>query len=474
MTSFKTRTGGDEGAALIVTIFMVALLGALAVTATTLTVNNVANAGRDKQGTSALALSEAGVAHAVSYLRSGNVSQLRCAHVESDPTSTDCGAANPWGERGDDGDADPPRRVTVASGATYDVWITVVQQLHAASRTPGIYRVHSAGEAQGSPGRRLVTVDLEARPFEYPLAVYADSVLAGGSGSIVSQSLFSTGCIFGRGKIRFGTELDVVYGIPPAAHTSQYITGTNGSGKTCSPTDKNNIHNPNNSRLEAGTGCNNQFPYDQDRQGMNPVGGTCQGSSGAGSPAYPQTSLIESDAHLAEMFNFNPEGLTEHQLELLKTAAIEQGFYFTDTTAIPAVLTDPATAAAYPSPILFYDLRTPTSDRLVDINPLGNTYSRSYPLDANCSQRAVMLVVLNGDIRLNSNTVITASLFAMGPEPYGKISKSNGGGQVIGTVYARSLDLTGTSDLKLDPCFVNNPPGQVLEVSATNFREIDR
>lgn len=461
----------DDGAALLTTIFFVTVLSALSVTVGVMTVNNVGNAARDRQGTSALALSEAGVAQAVSYIRSGqSIRSLRCA--------PNCGTTNPWGEQpaSVDGDADPAQTVVIATGEEYQVWIEPVSPLDVSTFTPGIYRVHSIGTSSGNPGNRTVQVDVEVSPFKYPLAVYADTVQPGGSGSIFNESLFSTGCIFKRDKIKFGTDLDVVYGIPPAAHTSKVITDSQGSGSNCPDNDKNNIHRSTHPQW-AGNGCNSKYPYDQDKLGSDPVGAPCFQSAAGTNPLYPTTSLVPSEEWLSETYNFNIEGLTSAQLELLKSAAIEQGFYFTDTTAIPTVLQSATTAAAYPNPILFYDLQGGAVGGTVDLNKLGNSYTRSWPLNADaasCDGRAAFIVVKNGNVRMNANTVLVASVFALGPDPYGQVSKLNGTGALIGTLYGRSVDLTGTGDIKLDECFVENPPGQALEVRATNFVEVDR
>lgn len=456
----------DDGAALLTTVFFVAVLSAMAVTVGVMTVNNVGNAARDRQGTAALALSEGGVAQAVSYIRSGqSIRSLRCA--------PNCGTANPWGESAVDGDAAPAQTVTMASGEQYQVWIEPLSPLDVSTFTPGVYRVHSIGTSAGNPGNRTVQVDVEVSPFKYPLAVYADTVQPGGSGAIFNESLFSTGCIFKRDKINFGTGLDVVYGIPPAAHTSKVITDSQGSGANCPDNDKDNIHDPRHPRW-AGNGCNSKYPYDQDKLGRNPVGSPCNNAAGGG---YPSTSLVPSEQWLRDTYDFQLEGLTANQLELLKSAAIEQGFYFTSTTAIPAVLQNATSAAPYPNPILFYDLQGSAVGGTVDLNDLGNSYSRSWPLAGNatsCNGRAAFVIVKNGNVRMNSNTVLTASVFALGPSPYGKVEKLNGTAQLIGTLYGRQVDLTGTGDIKLDECFVENPPGQALEVRVTNFVEVDR
>ncbi len=455
----------DEGSAIILTMLMLAVLSGLSLTVFTLSTDNLGNARRDRQATSALANSEAGVSQAISYLKSRGVGALRCA--------PNCGTANPWGEEpaAVDGDTAPSTEVTFGPNETYKVWIETVQQLSAVTETPGLYKVHSIGNAGIGPGSRRVEVEVQVAPFDFPLAVVADSVQAGGTGAIQTESLFSTGCIFKRDKINF-QGIDPVHGIPAAAHSAQYITDSQAGGASCAVTDNKNIHKPTGGTPNP---CNTAYPYDQDRQGGNLSGTPCNRLYNG---TYPETSFLADANDLADTYDFQLEGLTAGQLDLLRTAAKEQGFYFTNTTAIPAVLQDDVLAMQRPNPVLFYDLTGSAVGDLVDLNDLSDVvYGRASPLSAtspSCTTRNVIVVVVNGNVRLNSNQTLVGSIFAMGPSPYGEVTKANGTSELIGTIYARSLDLTGTANIKLDDCFLQNLPGQLLNVKATNFLEVDR
>jgi hypothetical protein len=42
-------------------------------------------------------------------------------------------------------------------------------------------------------------------------------------------------------------------------------------------------------------------------------------------------------------------------------------------------------------------------------------------------------------------------------------------------LYAKTIDkFNGTADFYLDPCWLNNIPGGILDVTPTNFHEVDR
>lgn len=458
----QARANGDRGSAIILTMVVLAVLTGLGMTVFALSTDNLGNARRDRQASSALANSEAGVAQAVAYIKNRGIGKLACA--------PNCNAANPWGESSLDGDAFPSMQVTLANRETYSVWIETIQPM--TPTAAGLYRVRSIGNSGTGPGARTVEVDLQVAPFEFPLAVFADSVQAGGTGAITTESLFSTGCIFKRDKINFAG-IDPVYGIPAAAHSSQYITDSQATGSSCSASDTKNIHKPTGSTPKY---CNPAYPYDQDRQGGPLTGTTCLGAGGA----YPQTSRISDADDLEAQYGFNLDGLTPGQIDQLRTSAQEQGFYFTNTNTIPAVLQSDTAAMAYPNPVVFYEFAPSVSNggRTVDLNDLSDVvYGRATPLaatDAGCHSRNVIVVVINGDVRLNSNQTLVASVFAMGPNPYGNVQKANGTSQLIGTLYARSIDLTGTADIDLDGCFLANLPGQLLNVEPSAFREVDR
>ena len=72
------RRGDDAGIGVVTVIMVIAVLTAFLITATAMTVNNLTSTKRDRQALSALSTSEAGVAQAIQFLRSGNLGSLTC------------------------------------------------------------------------------------------------------------------------------------------------------------------------------------------------------------------------------------------------------------------------------------------------------------------------------------------------------------------------------------------------------------
>ena len=455
----QRRDEREAGAAMITVLLMAALLTAFAVAAIGVTSSNLTSSTSDRQSASALSVSEGGIAQAVAYVRTEGVLKIKC--------SPNCGAANPWGESAEDGDGDPSKVVSLAPNERYNVWFETLQPMDQPKRRPGVYRIHSVGISEPGPGSRTIEVDIEVKPFEYPIGLFSNNLTAGGSSTIQYLSVFSTGCVNDRDKLDFGGNIDMVYGIPAAVHSSSNITESN----NC-PGTSNNIHT-------GSTRCNTTYPYDQDNNGANPVPAPCFNMF-AGPPTYPTTSLISSATQMGQMYEYNTSGLSDAQLDLLKGIAIEQNNYFTNTTAIPAPISNGTSPLK--NPVLFYDLQGAAVGGMVDLNDISQTlYGRPSSVfvdadDASCAPKGgVVVIVKKGNVRLNANTILQAAIFALGPAPNGNVTKSNGGSQLIGTIYAANqFDLTGTADIKIDDCYLENMPGPLLNINVKNFREDDR
>jgi len=130
----------DSGVGVITVLLVMAVMSALVITATALTVNNIGNSSRDRQALAAIATSEAGVAQAIQYLRGGNLSALSCTEpAPGTPPGSSCqGATQGWTS------ATNPRQVRVDGGAggcvassdCFKVWIGTVQPFVPNGRVP--------------------------------------------------------------------------------------------------------------------------------------------------------------------------------------------------------------------------------------------------------------------------------------------------------------------------------------------------
>lgn len=454
----------DEGSALIITLMVLALLTALSTTVAVVTINNLQSSLRVQRAGVALNAAEAGVAQAVSYLRSSGVRGLGCW--------PNCGAANPWGDRTN------PRTVSLpgANDARYAVHIQPVTAL--TPTAPGLYRVHSRGSA-GALAARSVSVDVTVSTTTVPKGIVARTVSGGGSASVQRASIISTGCVYNRSKIQFSAALDVAYGIPPAVHSSQIITDSNGSGQYC-PTTRKPIHDP--SQTGPAKNCATAYPYDQDRLGGGDLGTGACGSVKSTYPTYYGSrtdldtdadvdvdgSYVQDDAALLALFGIRTPVLTQAQLDQLRTIAKSQGNYHRTAGTPAGGVWAPDESHA----VLFFDLAQDDPGGVVDLDSIDG-FGR-LPEPAICPDKSLIVVIEGGNARMNANRQLVASVFLTSSAPYGQLLKANGTADFIGSIYADSVDLTGNIDVSMDECFVNNLSPALLTLSTSNYVELDR
>jgi hypothetical protein len=440
----------DDGAALITVLLVTALVTALTLTVATIATNNLVSAKLAQQAGAAVDGSDAGVAQAVSYLPRG------WRDIACSPTC----ASNPWGNSSN------PATVTIGgkAGQSYKVWIEPVAPYPA--NKPGVYRIHSTGVA-GGPAGRTVTVDARLTPLPFTYGIVAESVDGGGNGGVHHESIFSTGCVTGRSKIAF-EGLDLAYGVPAAVRTSGEISTKNGSG-SCSGEF---IH-------ESGSPCSTDYPYDQDSRGAAlPTSSACYNKARtafgnlpqfnvAGQYAYnyPTTSYID-EATLAKDFGAKAKPFTDAELDQIKAAAMSAGTYYTSATGF--------TVPGGPDAVMYFDLTETDPGGEVDLNDLAvSPWNRDHD-PATCPARSLLVVIEGGNARMNSNSKLSAAVFLVGPSPYGLVSKANGTATFTGSLYAKNVDLTGTADMWMDQCFIDNTSPALLSVETDNYREVDR
>jgi hypothetical protein len=480
----------DSGIGVITVVMVIAVLTAFLITATTMTINNLGSAQRDRQALSALATSEAGVAQAVQFLRSGNLGALTCTEPAAGaaPGTTCQGAGPSWTS------ATNPKQVVVdggtcaTSGSCFKVWIGTVQPYvpncagrHAVPPVPcyGVYRVHSTGLSGGGPSARKLAVDVKVSPYPFPIGVFAESLSGNGNVGVHYESIFTNGCMMNRqddshngSGVQFAWDsannrpvLDLIYDQPTAAHatgtisTSNTSCGSGGGGYPVHETSNNN---------STHVACNPTFPYDQDQEGSALTSGDgCYGLyTRSDGTKYPTTSSF-TQADL-QNYGYRPRGLTDAQYDALRTQAQSQGTYNIAVNSVSSTLTN-LVAAGITSPVLYWD----NGSVSLSGSNFPASFLRSLSAASTCNTNSVTVVVAGPGHDLtyqggNSAPWLVASLFV----PDGTLT-GNGGRNTIGTVFAKTLDLGGNVDFYMDNCFAANPPGATVDAQITQWREDD-
>ncbi|MGB8651570.1 MAG: hypothetical protein WCD35_13030 [Mycobacteriales bacterium] len=484
----RLRQTDDRGIAMLTVILMMAVLGALTLTATAVMVNNLGNSSRDRQSLGALASSEAGVAQAVQYLHGASLGSLTCIEppAGSAPGPTCQGATQSWVS------ATNPRQVRVDGGTggcvaasdCFRVWIGTVQKYvpncPARHASPpgvcyGIYRIHTTGVAGNGPGARRLAVDVKLRPLSYPLGVFSEQSFSGnGNVGIHQESIFTAGCMFNRqddsqsgSGVQFTWDaannrpaLDLFYDQPESAHAVGDISTSNtscGSKGQSGPIHKT-------------AACNPTFKFDQSggtKAGALTSGDGCYGayvrSDGS---VYPTTSQFTLQ-NLQSMYGYRPRGLTDAQYDQLRAMAQSEGTYNLATGSINSTLTALANAGIS-SPVLYWD-NGAVSLKSTDF---PSSFLRNLDTSGSCTSNNVTIVVTGpGGLSYqggNTAPFLSAAIFV----PDGTLTGS-GGRNTIGTVYAKTIDLGGNIDFYMDQCFANNPPGATVDVQVINWREDD-
>jgi hypothetical protein len=450
---------------LVLMFFM--LVMALGMTSAVLATADLRGAGDAQQAGSALDAAEAGVSQAVTYIRAYGTRQLRCYPA----TCT----ANPWNPTN-------PVSGDLTGGGHWAAYITPIPPN--TDDNPGSYLVHSTGTAAG-PAQRIIETKVDVTPFGLPIGIFGRQINLGGSLSLQQISMFSTGCVYKRSQLTTvnPTLVDPYYNIPPGVHSSQIITDSQGSGQFCPSTNKP-IH-----QGLAGLGsllaCNSSYPYDQDRFGGSLL--ALPGCSAAVNlPGYQPRdidgdgkldvngSLISNDAALFKTFGIKRPALTKAQLDGLRAGAQAQGTYFTSGDLPTAWTNAPAIATPQnPHTILFFDLAGQT----VDLSSLGSSMwarARLSATDPLCIDASLLIVIVGGNAKLNSNAQLAASVYLASAAPNGYLQKSNGTANHVGLLYADTMDLTGNFNVSLDGCYLANMPPGLFDVTPGHYRELDR
>lgn len=457
-----TRPGGDHGSAMVITLMVLAVITALSTTVSALTINNLQGSRRAQEAGAALGAADAGIAQAMSHLRNNGVRDLDCTSAA--PTGAAC--ARSWGS------AQPVNSGSLPGsfGQAYRVWIEAERPYPNPAGIPGRYQIHSRGTASGSASREVVT-DVAVSSADVPKGIFAKSISGGGSASVSRASIFSTGCVYDRSKITM-SGIDAAYGIPVGVHSSQIITESNGIGQYC-PTTNRPIH--------SGTRtCDTDYPHDQDSRGGSLAGTGCA-STQTSHPGYygardldgngsidVNGSYIRDEATLKKLFGISSPALSQPQRDQMKIIARSQGNYWTEH--------DGWTSPDEPNAVMYFDLGSTDAGGLVDLNDITG-FGRAKDLSADspsCATRSLTIIVEDGNVRLNSNQQLVASLFLLSDSQHGQVLRANGNSQFVGTVYANSINLVGNTDLSMDPCYIDNISPALLDFRLSKYQELDR
>lgn len=461
----RVRETADTGIGMLAVIIVAAIITALVATVSFVTVNNIDNTDRDRHALSALEAAEGGVAQALQYLRGAHLASITCDAAS--PSGAGCDSTTPsWTS------AANPRIVTMdpSSGATTcdgseacaKVWIGRIQayesvcparEIDSTAACVGLYRIHSTGYSGGGPAARAVEVDVEVQPYAFPLGVYAKlSADFAGDIRVYGQSFFSGGTIVDRRKVTFGDEgetADLFYGGTAGARAKEAIGNGNGNGNGGGGSA--DIHED---------GCSPDYPYD------------LSGSPGAGDCAL------------------NPElfgawDLTDDQYEELKAQAKAHGTYNVAPAELATVM-ERNWLAGISTPVLYWDQPTQAGEVRLQASDIPSRWTRvpgeEEPNTApGCTKPNAIIVVrpTAGSLDLNMQSgsgggggavppMLVAAVFV----PDGTIKMASGM-PLLGTVMANTLDVRGTAEFRMDQCFVNNPPGGVLDVKTSDWREAD-
>lgn len=470
----RVQKSNDEGVALIVVLLVMVVLTTLGFAMTGVAVGNLGNAGRDRVAGKALASAEGGIAQAVAHLRTNGVNGL---------------ATSDWGTTG--------HPVTVSSGVTYLVTITPLQALDiAAGVREGEYLIRSVGTAGAGPGKQVVEQTVKVKPFDFPMGIYTEQNLTlSGQVPIYTASVFTRGCISDRDKLVFQGD-DPAYkdalgnAIPAAAHAVGYITTSNSC--SANPTsDNGRIHPSVYPRYCSHEYPHNTdtYPFDQDGLG-GPLGSSSDPYCNDHADQYydfqdlnnPDVLSVEKTSYfsydkLEKVYGYRSRGLSDAEYEVLKNRAKADGTYFTgsgttlqasslalpcyNTTATPCANGGPKLKSA----VVYIKLPANTKVKFQNSDLGGYTYPS---VDDPCGDfPTVIVVVEGGNLEFAGNPGITGSIFV----PDGNFDFQ--AGQVVGTVFAKTLQLTGNSYIELTKCALKNISGGLLTVTPKRFSQDD-
>ena len=181
-------------------------------------------------------------------------------------------------------------------------------------------------------------------------------------------------------------------------------------------------------------------------------------------------SFLADDAALFKLFGIRTPALDQSQIDQMKTIAQAQGNYWTESASAQWSSPDEVNT------VMYFDLGATDAGGTVDLNSIEG-FGRAANVastDSACTTRSLIVLVDGGNVKLNTNQQLAASVFLLSGPPYGQVFKANGTSNFIGTIYADTVNLTGTADLSMDTCFLANVSPALLDFTLGGYRELDR
>ena len=463
----------EAGAAMIVAVMVITVVAVLGTSVAVIATRSTHAAGESRTAGVVKDLANAGLAEGVTYLRQTGVTPAIDAQSpipDGDPNACVVPTPVPAASSTPAWTKTSPAFVDSGSQGDYMIWI---EKVAAASPTaPSAYRV--CGEGTSGQGKRTASVVAEYTPAGGtggPYAVYTKGHinLQSSAQRLSNISAYSEDCIDRKHNTQTIGGTDLATNRPAAAHSMLWVLGDNGN-VTCDAVDS--VHRGNDF-------VNEMFPYDTDRAG-GPVGGDPHRFAASdpnretwlnGTPWSGTTD--EPDGQTVAQFRAKwgvPDMLGTESITALEQRARQQGNYYSLSSADlhPSIYLSAVSVPNEPHAVVFLDFPS-RPNRDVDLDLPFTTQWEGWTCPTG---KSLIIVVRNADVTANGNGVLRASVIVKN----GEVKQMNGTFSLVGGLFAdNGLDLSGTANVQLDTCAIQNPPpGGNPQVEVSNYVEYDR
>lgn len=528
----------QRGVAMVTVLFIGATLTAVASAAAFATVKELRSSTEDRRSAQALAFAEAGVDRMINYLRSGRLNWQNIALAGCPAAGRYSGEANhpsitlPTGTEARLGDgsftvrfeiynpitSDPTKRF--APGACTDA--SYERYFRSPKLPPGFWSgdaqyfaivATGASATSASPcpqlaggACRTVRQVVRVRGIGLPVGIYAEkSIDLNGTPTMNSLSMITPGSVLGREKVGF-SGYDKYYHLADfgwgsmAGATTTFIPAAVHAGGSIALKNvaaANTFEHPNavivggsdvhlNCTANDLRGTAGQSQWDQSgpSYGGDITSGTCP--SWLGTPSGPPPrSAIDSFSAVAPQPDLSPQ-----DYEALKATAQSEGLYcrinannsyvcrrmggdwpaFNPISGVvqDADLTGGAACCAPPSVprtfVAYFDYET---EKLTNTIKWRAGWGPCTD-DPNTSKQ-VVLIVRNGNLQMSSNDAIHGAVIV----PEGLVEET-GTATIEGTIIAETFSNRGTGQYVMTDCALRNLPIPWLDMTPSNWIEVDR